>query len=356
MTAILDGKSINIWDENVKLSDSRYIDKFISKNYFSAPNAAYLELTNYCNLRCKHCFNSSGIDKIQKWPKRKLISLLKQLFEAGVFEIRFTGGEPVTYNFLIDAIKVANSIGLYCSLGTNGTLIGDDVAKKLKKAGLRYAVVSLDGVNKTHDLIRGDGNFLKAMRGIKSMLKAGISVRLNMTVMKTNFRESGKMIELADSLGASIVFRRYIPMGNSKQNVSEMLSQGEYREINKAIASKINKTKIKIFSHYLNPPKRKRIDVPYYTGMCSAGISGCAIRPNGDVLPCGVLALIENPPVMGNLNENSFSEIWHLSKASKRHRKFMNDFMCKKCEKSRMCSGSCTELIYKFKNDPYCSK
>lgn len=60
-------------------------------------------------------------------------------------EIRFTGGEPLVHNKIYEFISLAHKLGMYTSIGTNGTLITIEEAKKLKLVGLNKTIVSIDG-------------------------------------------------------------------------------------------------------------------------------------------------------------------------------------------------------------------
>ena len=91
-------------------------------------------------------------------------------------EIRFTGGEPLLFNGIYDLIRFATEEGICTSLGTNGTLVTKEVAKKLKESGLKKVVVSIDGNKKTHDKIRGKKNYQKAMNGLKYLKQNDINI------------------------------------------------------------------------------------------------------------------------------------------------------------------------------------
>ena len=88
-------------------------------------------------------------------------------------EIRFTGGEPLVHKRIYDFIALAHQLGLYTSIGTNGTLATKEVSEKLKVAGLDKAVVSIDGTERAHDDIRSGGNYKKTIARIKNLEKMG---------------------------------------------------------------------------------------------------------------------------------------------------------------------------------------
>ena len=135
-------------------------------SHFTFADIAFIELTRACNLRCKHCLNNSGVAMNNQLSINELLTLVEKLSYAGVQEIRFTGGEPLLFKDIYKFIKLATENGIYVSLGTNGTLVTENVAKKLRQSGLKKVVVSIDGTKIQHNLIRGEGNFEKSMSGL----------------------------------------------------------------------------------------------------------------------------------------------------------------------------------------------
>ena len=78
-------------------------------------------------------------------------------------------------------------------ISTNGTLITQDVAARLKEAGLSYVGISLDGLEPTNDRFRGvQGAFRKALEGVRNCLRAGVKVGLRFTMTRENFRRRGR--------------------------------------------------------------------------------------------------------------------------------------------------------------------
>ncbi len=129
--------------------------------------------------------------------------ILKRVYDSGAVGIAFEGGEPLLRNDLVDILAFSRSLPLHTSLITNGTLLEsriDEIAPYIN--GVVY--VSLDGLEKTHDAIRGvDGSFKKAVRGI-SAAKEKVSVTINTTIMAENVDEIESLVELAKELGARI--------------------------------------------------------------------------------------------------------------------------------------------------------
>ena len=130
--------------------------------------------------------------------------ILKQIFDSGVCAVGFEGGEPLLRRDLPEILAYSRSLPLHTSIITNGTLLKsriDEIAPYIN--GILF--VSLDGLEKTHDQIRGvDGCFKEAVRGIAAA-KGKVSVTINTTIMAENIHEVEDTVKLAKDLGVRIV-------------------------------------------------------------------------------------------------------------------------------------------------------
>jgi len=130
--------------------------------------------------------------------------ILRQLYNSGVCAIGFEGGEPLLRKDLPEILAYSSSLPLHTSIITNGTLLKsriDEIAPYI--SGIVF--VSLDGMQKTHDLVRGvDGCFKRAVEGITAA-KDKVSITINMTVMAENFHDIEDVVKLAKDLDVKIV-------------------------------------------------------------------------------------------------------------------------------------------------------
>ena len=143
-------------------------------------------VTRRCNLRCIHCYSQSGggaaDDELTTGEGKALID---ELAAFGSPVILFSGGEPLMRPDLCDLAAHAVSRGVRAVVSTNGTLIDDAAAARLKDAGIAYAGISLDGLSDTNDAFRGvHGAFDRALAGIRACKQAGIKVGLRFTISK----------------------------------------------------------------------------------------------------------------------------------------------------------------------------
>ncbi len=160
------------------------------------------KLTYNCNLKCKMCpFWRRSSENLSTQKEKEL---LKQIYDSGVCAVGFEGGEPLLRKDLPEILAYARSLPLHTSLVTNGTLLKsriDEIAPYIN--GILF--VSLDGLQKTHDRIRGvDGCYKRAIEGINAA-KEKASVTINTTIMADNVHEIEDTVKLAKDLGVRIV-------------------------------------------------------------------------------------------------------------------------------------------------------
>ena len=150
------------------------------------PRSVELAITNRCNLRCKYCSHfTGGGDVGQDLPKEEWLQFFKELNSCAVMNVTLQGGEPFCREDLRELIDGIISNLMRFSILSNGTLITDEMAAFLASTGRCDGVqVSIDGsVPTTHDACRGEGNFLRAMQGIKSLQKYNLPVSVNFYIL-----------------------------------------------------------------------------------------------------------------------------------------------------------------------------
>ncbi len=172
-------------------------------NFFGrkAPLFCGHKLTYNCNLRCKMCPFWKRPSQDSSIEREKAI--LRQIYDSGVCAVAFEGGEPLLRKDLAEILAFSRSLPLHTSLITNGTLLTsriDEIAPYINGA----IYVSLDGLEKTHDAIRGvSGCFREAVRGIMSC-RGKVPVTINTTIMAENIHEIEDLVKLANELNTGI--------------------------------------------------------------------------------------------------------------------------------------------------------
>jgi MoaA/NifB/PqqE/SkfB family radical SAM enzyme len=114
-------------------------------------------VNEYCNMSCPHCYASAKVIKknAQELHTEQAETILKQLYQYGIKVLIFSGGEPFLRKDLFHLIELASNLGFQCHLSTNGVLINEEIAQKLKQLGVFYVGISVDGLKEFNDSYRG---------------------------------------------------------------------------------------------------------------------------------------------------------------------------------------------------------
>jgi 12,18-didecarboxysiroheme deacetylase len=184
-------------------------------------------VTRRCNLKCVHCYahakNTSFDNELSTDQGKQLID---DLAEFGSPVMLFSGGEPLVRKDLPQLAAYAVEKGMRAVISTNGTLITPETARNLKKIGLSYIGISLDGMEEVNDRFRGvRGAFQSALEGIKNSQAAGIKVGLRFTINKFNVNEIPKIFQLLEEMDIPrVCFYHLVYAGRGSELVNEDLS------------------------------------------------------------------------------------------------------------------------------------
>jgi 12,18-didecarboxysiroheme deacetylase len=189
-------------------------------------------ITRRCNLKCLHCYaharNIPFDNELTTMEGKKLID---DLAGFGVPVLLISGGEPLARKDLPELAAYAVGKGMRAVISTNGTLITPQMADTLKKIGLSYVGISLDGMEEINDRFRGvKGAFKSALKGIENCKKAGIKVGLRFTINKINVGEIPDLFRLIEENDIPrICFYHLVYAGRGSKLVEEDLSHEESR-------------------------------------------------------------------------------------------------------------------------------
>jgi MoaA/NifB/PqqE/SkfB family radical SAM enzyme len=251
-------------------------------------------LTNKCNFNCKHCFSNSGMALKDELKLEEIRNILSQLKILKVKRIELTGGECFLRKDLFEIIRYAKRLNFEVKILTNGSLLTQEIIKKLEKEEVDGIAISIEGLDyEIFKKIRPTSKkvFNNILKNIKLATKSNLFTKINMVIMKDNMQEVQKIINFCD-----------------KNKIDELricfftrIGRG------KKLDQCVNNSKWMNFAKSLN---RKYTKV--YVGFSHAPINGdCLLKENipltiwsnGDVSLCPLLK-----PV-GNIRENRINKI-----------------------------------------------
>ncbi len=191
-----------------------------------------IEVTTRCNGYCLHCFVRSGISRRSSLPLDLVKGIMGEGYEAGYRHLHLTGGEPLLWEGLFEALNFGLGVGYETVLlNTNGTLITEKISKRCADYGSIFSMsVSLDGPEVLHDRIRGKGSHRRTMRGIEKALNAKNRVTIFTTVTKSLLPELPYFVDDLYRKFPSInylILIQLIRMTNSAFALSEELLEPE---------------------------------------------------------------------------------------------------------------------------------
>jgi len=162
------------------------------------PSLRYLELqiTDACNLRCKHCYLVEGDS--HELSLGQINRVLKEFEEMQGLRVLITGGEPLLHNKFSEINEMLPDFFVLKVLFTNGLLLTREALKSLKVDEIQ---VSIDGLESAHDRLRGAGTFARAHEAVKHALDAGFAVSVSTMVHRANLADFDAMERLFKDLG-----------------------------------------------------------------------------------------------------------------------------------------------------------
>lgn len=191
-------------------------------------------MTRRCNLKCVHCYARAvdvhGKDEIDTASAKRMID---DLAAYGVPVMLFSGGEPLVREDLVELAAYAVEKGMRAVISTNGTLITPPKAAELKKVGLSYVGISLDGLEEAHDRFRGKkGSFAKALEGVENCQAEGLKVGLRFTINKRNAAEIPGIFDiLRDREIPRACFYHLVYSGRGSELIKEDLDHQATRDV-----------------------------------------------------------------------------------------------------------------------------
>ncbi len=312
-------------------------------NLRSAPHLRWLffEITSRCNLFCKHC----GSNCIRKGPSLTIEDVKKTL-RSVLHEqpmICLTGGEPLMHPDFFEIAGLVRSMGFYWGMTTNATLIDEETAMRLREVGLSTVSVSLDGMEQSHDSLRGQKDaWQRAVRGLQNLQKAGFKPQVTTVLYQDNMDDLDPLYALLCKLG--IESWRIInvePIGRACESGDLLLKPDQFAQMIAYIRKKRFDPDCKMevtfgCSHYLGTENERMVRDHYF--LCGAGILTASIRSNGDICAC---LDIENRTELtqGNIHTDDFMDVWHSGFQAFRRDRTADCEKCISCSERFICGG-----------------
>jgi radical SAM protein with 4Fe4S-binding SPASM domain len=314
-------------------------------------------VTRECNLKCSHCYLNADEKKLSnELSTQEGKQLMDQIQEVSRPLLVLSGGEPMLRPDIFELIEYGAKKGIKMGLGSNGYLIDDTVANKLKTAGIATVSISIDShIPAQHDDFRGvNGAWERAVNACKSLRKNNVLVQVNTTLTHENYNQIDDIMSLAESIGVENFHLFFlVPTGRGTKLTD--ISPQKYEDMITTTFAKVHRHRLNVrpscAPQFMRIAQGMNMDMRQWIRGCIAGMHYCRIYPNGDVTPCPYM-----PIKLGNVREQSFKDIWFNSEIFKNLRNpNCLKGKCGACEYKIQCGG-CRARAYGLSSDfiDYC--
>ncbi len=356
---------------------SEFIRKALSNEDYRPFQGVILiwNLTNRCNLYCKHCYSAANQDTKGELSFEEIGRIAEELVDEGVKFAILSGGEPLLREDVFEIAELLRNKGIRIYLSTNGLLIREENVGRIKES-FDYVGVSLDGTPEIHDSFRGKKHsFEEALNALILCRREGVRVGLRFTLTDRTADSLPFIFDLVEEMQIPKLYISHLVYAGRGRRLRDV-ERSRYRELVEFIVGKafefIEKGKnidvvtgnneadavilLKEFERRFPERSEKLWRILKEWGGNQAGVRLVNIDFRGNVKPDPFF-----PHSIGNLREKSFSRIWNsnglLSKLRERPRSIKG--RCSECPYLEICNGNSRARAYfafgdYFAEDPAC--
>ncbi len=329
------------------------------------------EITLACDLKCHHCGSRAGRRRQNELTTAECLDVVEHLARLGTREISLIGGEAYLRRDWTKVIAAIRSHGMYCAIQTGGRNLTPKRLAAAVEAGLQGVGVSLDGLEASHDAIRGvRGSYARAIDTLRRAKAAGLNISVNTQIGAETMNELPELMEIVLATGAKQwQIQLTVAMGNAVDNDHLLLQPYKLLELMPLLAKLYVEAasrgllmtmgnNIGYFGPYEHLWRGFGDERVHWTG-CSAGQTVLALEADGTVKGCPSLATVGFAG--GNVRDLSLEQIWASSPEIHFGRlRSVEDLwgFCRSCYYADVCRGGCTwtshSLLGRPGNNPYC--
>lgn len=336
------------------------------RSLWTAPKLTtlFFELTDGCNLNCRHCGSGCSATNRAFLDTGIIIRVLSEVaerYDPQSIMIAITGGEPLLHPDCIEIIKCAHDLKFKVGMTSNGTLIGTDVAKKLKKYGLNTISISIDGIGEPHDRLRMvKGSFDMAVNGILALKEAGVEPQVTTVVHKHNMDELDKIYKfVVENDIYSWRLTNVDPIGRALEDADMLLGYADMIRLFEYIKAKRfdSDNDIEVTygcAHFVTYEYERNIRDFYF--QCVAGTKVASVMANGNIGACLDIERRKSL-VQGNVYKDSLIDVWENKFQFFRQNRAGLSSNCSNCDNKDVCMGDSAHTWDYDNNEPkYCLK
>ncbi len=259
----------------------------IKDRYGRPVESIRISVTERCNLKCIYCHNEGQMESSKEMKAEEIEKILEIASRIGIRYVKFTGGEPLLRNDIIDIVRAGRKYMEDVSITTNGTLLAP-LARELKNAGLNRVNISMDSVDgERYKKITGRDMVDRVKDAIKASVDAGLyPVKVNIVAFPDSFDDIFKTIEFVWNANAMPQIIEAINVGRNK----EVYAIDEIENKIASMAIKVRQRRLhkrKIYSIFYNGKIREvEIVRPMHNSEFCANCNRIRLTSDGMLKPC----------------------------------------------------------------------
>jgi len=335
----------------------------------SPPSIAVWEITLRCDLGCRHCGSRAGRVRKNELTTAEALDLVHQFADLGLKEVTLIGGE---FYMRDDWDRIAAEIdrcGMLCTIVTGARQMTEERVRRAVAAGVGKISISIDGLERTHDAIRGSaGSWQAAVAAAGRISASGIDLSINTQMNRLTMPELPAVADLLVEIGArSWMVILTAAMGRAADRPSLLLHPYHLLYLFPLLADikreKLDPNAIAFFPGnnvgYFGPLAemlRYGSELGHVWNGCGAGESALGIEADGEIKGCPSLPTSDY--ARGNIRERSLRDIAGRLRREKTESPVELWGFCKSCPFAARCKGGCTwtshVLFGRPGNNPFC--
>lgn len=335
------------------------------------PVYAVWEITLKCDLKCAHCGSRAGKSRVRELTTDECFSLIDQLANLGCREVTVIGGEAYLRKDWVDLIRHIRKQGMDATMTSGARNLTEERVRAAAEAGLQGVSISVDGLEDTHDRIRGfRGSYRAAIEAIGRLKRHGVTVGCNTQINALSWRQMPAIMDRIIEAGATHwQLQLTVAMGNAVDHPEMLLQPYELDELYPMLADlyaqgiqrgllTVPGNNIGYFGPYEHLWRGGPEGDSHWLG-CNAGQNTIGIEADGTIKGCPSLPTSQYSG--GNILDRTLEDIWvNAPELNFTRDRTMKDLWgrCAGCYYADVCRGGCswtsTVLFGKPGNNPFC--
>jgi radical SAM protein with 4Fe4S-binding SPASM domain len=334
------------------------------------PLYAVWEITLRCDLACRHCGSRAGRERHDELSTAECLDLVDQMADLGVQEVTVIGGEAYLRDDFEEIVAHITRRGMIAGMTTGGRGVTPEVAAACARGGIRTVSVSLDGLEATHDRLRGvRGSFRSALDALAHLAAAGVKVSVNTQINRLSLPELEAICDHVIAARAhSWQIQLTVAMGRAVDEPDVLLQPYDLLALFPrlaALAERCKQNGVRLWPGnnigYFGPYEHVlRGTLPKgHLYSCGAGRVTLGIEADGSIKGCPSLPTAAWTG--GNIRDARLRDIWERAEPLRYTRDRTVDDLwgfCRTCYYADECRAGCTwtsfVLFGRAGNNPYC--